>query len=254
MAGDFKDNFSKQSSVYARFRPKYPDALFEFLANLCRRHELAWDCATGNGQSAVPLARLFGSVLATDASDRQLMNAEPNPRIQYRVAAAERSGLATGSADLITVSQAIHWFRIEEFWTEAKRVLRPDAVIAVWSYAFVEITPDIDAVVNRLYSEIVGRYWDFERKLVEDGYQSLDFPFAELTAPPFMIDTSWSLSHLIGYLQSWSATQKFIAANNADPTEMIARELADQWGNPSDVRHVRWPLRIRIGRNPPENS
>jgi SAM-dependent methyltransferase len=250
----FKDNFSKQSSAYARFRPKYPDRLFEFLASLCREHELAWDCATGNGQSAVPLARLFDSVVATDASEKQLANAERHPRIEYRVAPAERSGLPSGAADLITVSQAMHWFRIDEFWTEAKRVLRPEGVIAVWCYVFVEITAEIDAVVNRYYSDIVGPYWDFERKLVEDGYQSLDFPFAEVEAPNFAIETSWSLSHLIGYLQSWSASQKFIAANNLDPTELIAADLAAKWGNSPDVRPVRWPLRMRVGRNMSRNS
>jgi len=245
----FKDNFSVQSAAYAKFRPHYPDELFEFVTGLCSQRQAAWDCGTGNGQCAVSLAKFFDSVVATDASEKQLSNAQRHPRIEYRLAPAERSSLTDQTVDLITVAQALHWFKLDQFWSEACRVLRPNDVIAVWCYAFVEISPEIDPVVNRYYSETVGPYWDFERKLVEDGYRTIPFPFAELKTPEFAIEASWSLPHLVGYLQSWSATQKFIAANNRDPTESVSRELAEIWGNPSQARAVRWPIHLRAGRN-----
>jgi len=257
MKEGFKDNFSAQSAAYAKFRPRYPDALFEFLASLCATRELAWDCATGNGQCAVPLAKFFKSVIASDASEKQLGNAEPNPRVEYRLAAAENSGLTDHSIDLITVAQALHWFKIEQFWNEAYRVLRPNAVIAVWCYSFVQIAPEIDEIVNRFYGETVGPYWDFERKLVEEEYRSVSFPFNQMKAPVFAIETTWSLPHLIGYLQSWSATQKYIARNQHDPTEPVAEELAVVWGAPARERAVKWPIHLRVGRpesNIPENS
>ena len=244
----FKDNFSVQSAAYAKFRPRYPDALFEFVAGLCSQRQLAWDCGTGNGQCAVSLAKFFDAVIATDASEKQLSNAEDHPRVEYRLARAEQSGLTGQSVDLITVAQALHWFKLEQFWPEVRRVLRPHAVIAVWCYAFVEISPEIDAVVNRYYSETVGSYWDFERELVEQGYRTVSFPFAELETPEFAIEASWPLPHLIGYLQSWSATQKFIAANARDPTEAISRELAEVWGNVSAERLLKWPIHLRVGR------
>jgi SAM-dependent methyltransferase len=246
---NFKDNFSAQAADYAKFRPRYPDSLFEYLASLTSQRQLAWDCGTGNGQCAISLAKRFDKVIASDASQKQLNNAEPHPRVEYQCAAAEQAGLDADSVDLLTVAQALHWFRIEDFWKEAQRIVRPDGVIAVWCYAFLHIAPKIDAVVNRFYSETVGPYWDFERKLVEDGYETISFPFAELSAPSFAIETSWSLPHLLGYLQSWSATQKFMKANGINPVERISAELAELWGDPMFSRLVRWPLRLRVGRN-----
>ena len=244
----FKDNFSAQAATYAKFRPTYPDSLFEYLSGLCPERKTAWDCATGNGQCAIPLTRFFQSVIATDASEKQLSNAQKNPKVDYRLAPAEESGLTDESIDLITVAQALHWFQLEHFWTEARRVLRPKGVIAVWCYAFLEIAPEIDAIVNRFYSETVGPYWDFERTLVEDGYRTIAFPFAGIAVPKFAMSAAWSLAHLVGYLQSWSATQNFIAKNRFDPTQQVGAELAAIWGDPSTVREVQWPLHFKIGR------
>ena len=89
----FKDHFSGHAVEYAKFRPHYPDELFEHLASISPRHEVAWDCATGNGQAAVGLARHFDGVTATDASAQQIESAEPNDLISYRVAPAEASGI-----------------------------------------------------------------------------------------------------------------------------------------------------------------
>ena len=248
MTSTFKDNFSTQAADYAKFRPHYPKALFRYLTELCQHRQKAWDCATGNGQCAVALAEFFDQVIATDASQKQLENAKLHSRVQYCLAPAEESGLDADSLDLITVAQALHWFRIDDFWNEVRRTLHSGGVIAVWCYAFLEVAPTIDALLNRFYSEIVGPYWDLERKLVEDGYSSISFPFAEIETPPFAIETSWSLSHLLGYLRSWSATQKFMAVNGRDPTELIAAQLAAAWGDRSQMRPVKWPLSVRVGR------
>src|SRR5438132_5354114 len=97
----FKDHFSGLAAEYAKFRPHYPDELFEYLALISPRRELAWDCATGNGQAAVGLARHFDRVTATDASAQQIESAEPDERISYRVAPAEASAIDSASVDLI---------------------------------------------------------------------------------------------------------------------------------------------------------
>jgi len=89
----FKDHFSSGSDRYATYRPDYPAPLFTWLAGLCPEHESAWDCATGSGQAALGLAPHFRNVVATDASTEQVRHAQPHPRIGYRVAPAEASGL-----------------------------------------------------------------------------------------------------------------------------------------------------------------
>jgi SAM-dependent methyltransferase len=248
MTPTFRDNFSKQAAEYAKFRPHYPEALFRYLADLCKQRNNAWDCGTGNGQCAIALADFFDQVIATDASQKQLDNATPHPRVQYRLGSAEESGLKANSVDLITVAQALHWFRIGEFWNEVRRALRSGGLIAVWCYGFLELDPKVDALLHQFYSEIVGPYWDFERKLVEEGYRSISFPFAEIEAPPFAIETSWSLNQLLGYLRSWSATQKFMEVKGRDPIELIMPELASAWDDASQVRAVKWPLSMRVGR------
>jgi ubiquinone/menaquinone biosynthesis C-methylase UbiE len=245
----FKDHFSAQANEYAKFRPPYPDELFQYLAGVCSTREMAWDCATGNGQRAASLARYFDSVIATDASEKQLKNAELNSRVEYRVASAEASGLRAHSIDLVTVAQALHWFEIESFWKEAHRTLKPNGVIAIWCYELLAIPPEIDATLNHFYRDIVGRHWSPERKLVETGYRSLQFPFLEPEKPAFAMEASWSLEDLTGYLRTWSATQKFIEENGADPVKIISPLLQGAWGDWARPRHVTWPLHLRVGRN-----
>ena len=245
----FKDNFSVQAGAYAKFRPTYPDSLFDYIVSLCTKRETAWDCGTGNGQCAVSLAKYFNTVIATDPSEKQLANAAPNPRIEYRLGSSEGSDLDGDSCDLVTVAQALHWFQLDKFWAEVRRVLHRNGIIAVWCYELMETTPWIDAIIDRFYRQIVGPYWDFERKLVETGYRTIDFPFDELEPPSFEMSTSWSLVHLKGYLQSWSATQKYMAVNDKNPVELIEADLNSAWGDPESIRLVKWPLSVRVGRS-----
>jgi SAM-dependent methyltransferase len=244
----FKDHFSGQAADYAKYRPDYPQELFAYLASLAPARQWAWDCGTGNGQAAVGLAAFFDRVVATDASEKQILNAERNARIDYRVAPAEKSDLASNSIDLITVAQALHWFDLDAFYIEAKRVLKPQGVLATWCYNLLEIAPEIDAIVNRFYHEIVDAYWPPERKIIEERYQTISFPLAELNPPAFFMRASWTLAQLRGYLRTWSATRAFIAANHTDPTESITSDLTAAWEKPDRRRLIRWPLTLRAGR------
>jgi SAM-dependent methyltransferase len=243
----FKDHFSGHAVDYAKFRPHYPGELFEYLASISPRHELAWDCATGNGQAAVGLARHFGSVIATDASAQQIESAEPDDRISYRVALAEASGIDSASVDLILVAQALHWFDLDAFFTEAKRVLKEDGVLAITSYKVLEIAPEIDAIIWKFYRETTGPFWPPERELVETDYKDIQFPFPELSPVPFEMREQWNLDQLAGYLRTWSATQKFIAARGFDPVDSLMEELGAVWNNPEQVREIKWPLHLRVG-------
>jgi len=244
----FKDHFSGQAAEYARFRPAYPEALFDYLASVVSNRNAAWDCATGSGQAAIALAKHFQSVIATDASEKQIANAQPADRVHYRVAPAEKSGIDSNSIDLITVAQALHWLDLPNFYAEAKRVLKPGGLIAVWNYDFLQVNPAIDAMVNRFYHDIVGPFWPPERRVIEEGYTTLAFPFHEITPPAFRIEVRWGLPQLIGYLETWSATQRFIAANELDPVTLIADELGTAWNDGDSTKLVVWPLTLRIGR------
>lgn len=251
MTKQFKDHFSKDSAGYARFRPGYPSGLFGYLASLCRDHQTAWDCATGNGQAARRLVDHYGRVIATDASSSQIAAAPPQENIDYRVAAAEQSGIADAGVDLVTVAQALHWFDLAAFYTEVRRVLKPGGVIAVWSYNLLKIAPEIDPIINRLYHDTLEAYWPKERQRVERGYGAIPFPFTPVSPiPGFAMAADWDLSDLSGYLGTWSAVQRMIQTTGVDPVEQLAQPLSAAWGDPQMRRPVTWPLSIRIGYNP----
>jgi SAM-dependent methyltransferase len=242
----FKDHFSKQAPDYAKFRPRYPQKLFDYLGSTAPSRHLAWDCGTGNGQAAVGLASVFDCVIATDASAKQIANAESHKKIDYRVAPAENSGIESETLDLIMVAQALHWFDLDRFYAEARRVLKPDGILAASAYNLLHIEPTIDGVVNRYYYEVVGSFWPPERKLVEQ-FADLPFPFHGVDAPKFEMTAQWNLDHLHGYLRTWSSTQRFIAAKGSDPLEQIMDELRAVWGDSQQTRNVTWPLIVRIG-------
>jgi SAM-dependent methyltransferase len=242
----FKDHFSKQAADYAKFRPGYPQELFAYLGRIAPSRELAWDCGTGNGQAAVPLASVFDHVIATDASEEQISKAKPHERVEHRVAPAENSAIKSGTIDLIMVAQALHWFDLGRFYAEARRVLKPNGILAASAYNLLQIEPAIDEVVNRYYSEVVGPFWPPERELVEH-FADLPFPFHELDPPKFEMTAQWNLNHLVGYLETWSATQRFMAARGGDPLEQITDELRSVWGDPEEARKVVWPLILHVG-------
>jgi ubiquinone/menaquinone biosynthesis C-methylase UbiE len=242
----FKDHFSKQAAGYARFRPRYPQKLFDYLGSIAPSRQVAWDCGTGNGQAAVGLASVFDRVIATDASEKQIANAQSHERVEYRVAPAENSGIGSATIDLIMVAQALHWFDLDRFYAEARRVLKAGGILAASAYNLLHVESAIDEVVNRYYYKVVGRFWPPERKLVEQ-FADLPFPFHKVDAPRFEMTAQWNLDHLLGYLQTWSSTQLFIAANGSDPLEQIVAELRAAWGDSQRTRNVNWPLVLRIG-------
>jgi SAM-dependent methyltransferase len=244
----FKDHFSALAGGYAAYRPDYPDALFQFLAEAAPARHCAWDCATGSGQAAAGLAALFERVVATDASAEQIAKARTHSRVHYAVAPAEASGLPEHSVDLITVAQALHWFDLPRFHDEVRRVLRPAGLLAVWTYnLFRTDEPAIDAVIDHLYGDTLDAHWPAERRIVERGYADLVFPFEALATPDFEMQTRWDLAHLLGYLRTWSAVRRYREACGSDPVEHISPALSAAFGKREHVT-IRWPLAVRVFR------
>jgi SAM-dependent methyltransferase len=245
----FKDHFSRLAAQYSEFRPAYPPAIFDYLAQLCRERQSVWDCACGNGQATVALAERFEAVIATDASPQQLAVAPARPNVTYRVARAEESGVEANSVDLVTVAQALHWFDLDPFYGEVQRVLKPSGVLAVWTYGPLLVDGEaIDALFQEFYRDIVGPYWPPERRFVEAGYRGLAFPFAEITPAPFNMEEHWDRTHLLGYLRTWSATARYADDKGVDPVAELEERLRPLWVDAHSTRSVTWPLALRVGR------
>ncbi|MDF1654348.1 MAG: class I SAM-dependent methyltransferase [Coxiellaceae bacterium] len=249
----FKDLFSGHASDYSRYRPTYPAALFAYLAELAPNHQAVWDCGTGNGQGALGLAQQFDQVYATDASAEQIEQAKPTNNIAYRVATAEDSGLEGGSVSTVTVFQALHWFDLDKFYTEVKRVLQPNGVIAIVGYN-TAVTGN--EAVDEVYHDFCFDYlwqkkcWAMKRKGLNDDYKNIDFPFEEITAKQFYIEMQWSYYDYLNYLNTWSAVKNHIKQYADNPVDsFVIPKISELWVEKDKPQTIRFPLILRLGWN-----
>lgn len=247
-SANFKDHFSSGSAGYAAYRPSYPLELIDELTSISAGTDRVLDCGCGTGQLSVLLAERFDEVIATDASAAQIAAAEPREGVIYRAALAEDSGLADASVDLITVAQAAHWLDLDKFYTEVRRIARPDAAIALITYGVLHLEGEPDRHLQHFYHHTIAPYWPPERRHVETGYRDLPFPFAEISIPPQVIEMRWTLAQLIGYLNTWSAVKAAEKALGVNPVDALAQVLSEEWGDPTNRRLITWPLTLRAGR------
>lgn len=248
MTPDFKDHFSHNSEAYRAFRPDYPDGLFQWLAHISPQLRSALDCGCGTGQAAVALAQHFEKVHALDPSSEQISNAIHHEKVTYLLAPAEMTGLPQESQDLIIAAQSLHWFDLDRYYPEVRRLARKDAIFAAITYGLISVNQDVDTILGHLYHGILGSYWPQERRHVDEGYKTLRFPFPELDTPVFAMTANWQLDHMAGYLKTWSAVNKYKSLTGEDPIESIYAELQDAWGEAENMKRVSWPLIVRAGR------
>lgn len=241
----FADHFSSHAALYAEFRPRYPAALFHWLAVVAPGTAQAWDAGTGNGQVAFGLASRFARVRATDASAEQIAQAVAHPRIDYAVAQCE-SGLPAAGAQLVTAGQALHWFDADAFCREAKRVLQPGGILAVFGYKYSRVSAEVDDLVRHHMEMTLGQYWPPEHRVVNEGYRSIALPIDELVPPPLELREDWSVAQYVGFLRTWSGTRRFIAARGDEPIAQFEQALVAAWGE-TPRRTVRWELFVRAG-------
>jgi len=242
----FADHFSALAARYAAYRPHYPPALVEALAAACGDRGVAWDVGCGSGQLSVALAARFVRVIASDPAQAQLDHAERHPQVEYRCAPAEASGLADASVDLAVAAQSAHWFDWPRFVAEAGRVVRPGGLVALITYRNAEVGGDAGALLLAYYRDIEA-YWPNGRVHVKSGYRDLNFPWPEVAAPTIEMTASWARHELFGYITTWSATARFVAAGGAGRLEELSRQLGAIWPE-GERRLVRWPLTIKLAR------
>ncbi|MBN8825319.1 MULTISPECIES: class I SAM-dependent methyltransferase [unclassified Spirosoma] len=240
------DRFSGHADLYAQYRIDYPADLYDFILQYVNNRHIAWDCATGNGQVAGALADLFTQVEATDISEKQLAEAVQKPNIHYQLSTAEHTPFADHTFDLITVAQAIHWFDIQAFHQEVRRVAKPGAVLAEWGYGLVQPGSDLAPILIDFYRNRIGPYWDPQRKHIDHAYESLPFPFADAKREQFTATRTWSLERFLNYLRTWSAVRQYIYENESDPVTDLGEQLKQTWG--PEEREVRFPIFLRVGK------
>jgi len=244
------DHFSSTSREYSFSRPIYPDVLYKFLNDITPNKDMAWDCATGNGQAAIGLCKYFKNVVASDASKGQLEYQFNRNNITYEMFPAEKANIKDNSVDLITVAQAAHWFDLNNFYKEVTRISNSNGVLAIWAYGMHKIDNDIDKISEKLNvdGDILGKYWPRETNYVKEDYKTIPFPFKEVTAPKFEMTVNWNLDELVSYMQTWSAVKRFSTERKFNPLSLVMEELESLWGKHDKQKVVKWDINLRVGK------
>ncbi len=243
------DLFSDTSDLYAAARPQYPQELYEFLASCINTKEKVWDCGAGNGQASIALAEYFREVYATDVSKSQIANAIHKNNVFYSVQPAEKTNFPNAYFDTVTVAQALHWFDIERFWFEVKRVLKKGGIFSAWCYSWLSVSSKIDLVIKEGILDFIEPYWSPRIQLIHNGYRNIDFPFEPIPVPPIEMKISWNLSELLAYMHTWSATRQYMQQQGTEFFESLSDSLLPVWGNPEQKKEVKMNFHLIVGRN-----
>ncbi len=247
---DARDNrfFGHDAGGYRARRPEYPDALFDWLAQIAPARTFAWDCGTGAGLAARQLADHFQHVRATDADARLLAQAARAANIDYALLSAEEDIDLDAQVDLITCACSAHWFDLNRFYAQARRALKKDGVIALWTYNWPwTSSASMNHVLERLKTDILGPWWGPESVYYFGRYENLPFPFTEIKAPEFYVEVAQTCDDLLDFLSTWSAATKYKNATGADPLAPVRPMFAEAWRAEVSAP-VKVPLHLRVGR------
>lgn len=243
-----RHHFQQGGANYAAHRPSYPAALVDWLVSLAPDQDHALDVGCGSGQFTKRLIGRFARITAADVSADQLASAPRHPSITYHHAGSEALPCEDGSVSQITVAQAAHWFDLSPFYKEVRRVAKPGAHLALITYQGLQLPDDLKEAHAAYYDGTSVPYWPPERAHVEAGYQSLDFPFEEITPPTLRIEADWSLDAILGYMETWSATKRLRAAGEGHLMDTARQHHADAWPEGAKTVPVYWDLPVRVGR------
>lgn len=243
--------FSISSDQYAKHRPQYPEELFVFLSEICEQHDRVWDCATGNGQAAISCSKYFSQVEATDLSAEQIQHCIVHPKVTYSVCPAEHTPFDNHSFDLIIVALAIHWFNQEQFFQEVERVLKPNGVLAIWGYGFLEIEHKIDKIIAEDFLKPIDKFWASGNRQVMAGYRDLTLLFDAIPIPQnYVMRVNWNLQQLLAYFRTWSAVKRYSTELGHDPVDKLEMKLKTVWNESDKTKLVQMPLFIKASRKP----
>jgi ubiquinone/menaquinone biosynthesis C-methylase UbiE len=164
---DAASRFSAVAGPYDAVRPQPPADLISLIAQWAAvaRPDVV-DLGAGTGLSAVAWAGKARQVTAVEPSaamrrmaGRRISQAGTGTRFSVVDATAEDTGLPDGCADVVTASQAMHWFDPERALPEIARLLRPGGVLAAYD---CDWPPVVDWETSAAWANLVARV-DAER-------------------------------------------------------------------------------------------
>jgi ubiquinone/menaquinone biosynthesis C-methylase UbiE len=150
--------FDGLAATYDRYRPGYPEAIFDAIFVDIPASSLSGctvvDIGCGTGISTRALARRVGTVIGIDPGKDMLEKARHVcaglPNVRFVLAAAEATTLGDASVDVVVAAQAFHWFDHPAALKEFHRILRPGGRCALlWNVRTSDggFTDDYDRIV-----------------------------------------------------------------------------------------------------------
>ncbi len=214
------------------------------MASQASETQVAVDVACGSGQFTKSLSFHFQQTYGFDASAEQIQQATAEENITYAVAQAESLPVEDNSADVITIAQALHWFDINAFWGEAKRIGKQGGIVAAICYSLCQVE-GLNPIIKDFY-ESLRSYWAAERSLIDTAYSSIPFPFEQIKTPAFTMQHNWTGSQFLSYIGTWSAV-KAAQKNNDNSFADFKKALQSRWDF-AQCKSVKFPIHIRLGR------
>ena len=210
------------------------------------------------------LAKIYKNVIATDTSPKQLEFAIKLPNIRYQltpptmsITELEQNVATQSSVDLVTIAAALHWFDLPQFYKQVKWVLKkPNGVIAAWTYTMPEINESVGAVFKPFDTVDCEPFWEPQRKLVDNKYMSIDFPFEPVdgvdnTGPfdQFVLEKVMNLDNYFTFIRSCSGYQTAKDKGVELLTDNVIDKFKVAWNVDGQSQKVaRFPIYLRIGQ------
>ncbi|NVK74784.1 class I SAM-dependent methyltransferase [Marinomonas sp. CT5] len=241
--------FDGQSSTsYSQTRPMYPAELYYWLSQQVAEPGVVWDCACGTGQASVDLAAYFDRVEASDISESQVTAATPHRKVNYQVFPAEKTTYPDHYFDAVCVAHALHWFDLEAFWLELKRVLKPGGIFVCWGYNWLKIGEAEDRAIADAILPHLEDYWPTQSRLLWNQYRDIEFPFDLMSVPDFELRCHWSVTQTLDFIRTLSASQLRIQEQGDDFLLSAVPIMRSVWSDPTKKQEVCLPFFVKAGR------
>ncbi|MFD1384732.1 methyltransferase domain-containing protein [Rhodanobacter aciditrophus] len=236
------------SAIYSRVRPTYPAELYFWLSRQVPNTQRVWDCACGTGQASIDLAAYFSQVEATDISEAQIAKATPHRHVNYTVQPAESTHFPDNHFDAVCVAHALHWFELDAFWVEVKRVLKPGGKVFIWGYNWAQFESELDTAVRQHILSILKPHWPEKTALLREQYRAIEFPFETIETPEFDLKCRWTMSQAFAFMRTWSAAQIMVENHGDERILQAESAVAEVWQNPQKKQNVKLPFFVYAGQ------
>lgn len=240
--------FNTESHKYFQYRPRYPKQLYEFISSVCKSNEMVWDSACGNGQVAVDISEYFSIVEASDIHENQLNNSFEKDNVHYSLQNSEATNYPDNFFDAVCVAQALHWFNLEAFFYEVKRVLKKEGVFFCWGYSFFKVEDEIDQIINEYLLKEIEPFWSEHNKLLHNEYVNINFPFEKIETPKLEMKENWQLAQLLEYLSTWSAIKLYNKKKSINILDELEMQLSNYWEK-NELKEIKMDFFVYGGKN-----